>query len=400
MGFLKQDLQNKNLVVLDIGSQFLKALLLETNKEKKGIIHCWSKEVILKNNNGGTSIDIENILKPCQKVLQKLKNKIPLKTNQLFLGVGSEIIGGVSTSFCYKRENPEQKIDITELKHLVQRVQWKGFEKIRKQFVLDTNLLEKDLKLIDAHIVDIKVDGQSISNPLGFQGRELCLTIFNSYAEKALIKDLINLFSKLGLEIVGVAPHPYSLFYSFGSNLSKKDVLIIDVGGKVTEITLIKNQGEIIEARSFHLGGQSFTKTLAEFLELDLNDAETIKMQYSRGGVSPMARRRLEKLISSNVSSWLGGVKVVLNEFFEKHNSFPKQIFLCGGGGDLPEIKKALESMDGVEVITILPHEISKAENKTKLQNIPFLALSNLALERSKNNLFSSTLKRAIRLIE
>ena len=148
------------------------------------------------------------------------------------------------------------------------------------------------------------------------------------------------------------------------------------------------------------MGGQVFTKTLADFLGLELDDAEIVKIKYAKGGVGSGAKRKIENLFAPNISSWLGGVKVVLREFFKKYRAIPKQIFLCGGGGDLPEIKKVLEKEGGFQVISILPREIARIENKTRFQNIPCLALAHLALELPKDNLFSPTLKRVVRLTQ
>ena len=395
----KKDSTKKNLIVLDIGSQFAKALLLEINDGNRGIIHHWAKEPIYNKKEDARIIDLEGFFLPCQKAIKKIEKKAGLKPKQLFLGLGDEVIKGTSTNFCHKREKPEQGIDISEMRYLVQKAQRRALEKIRKDFISETRFSEMDLQLIDAHIVDIKIDNKTISNPLGFQGRVICLTIFNTYAPKERLDGLMELSTKLGQELVNIVPRSYALFNSLDSELLEKDVMVIDLGGKNTEIVFIKNRGEIIETGSFHLGGEVFTKKLADFLEIDFDDAEIIKLQYSRGGVGYGAKRKIENLFEPDISSWLGGIKVVSNDFLKKHKSFPRRTFICGGGSELPGIKKALEK-EGREVMQIPSREIINIENRTRLQNIPSLALSSLALEAIKDNLFSSTLKRVIRLTQ
>ena len=390
----KKSAKNKNLIVLDIGSQFLKAMVLEVDKErKKGILHSWAKEE--------TSADLNDIYPVCQKVITKAEKKANIKGEQLFLGVNCEVAQGNSTTFCYRREKPKQKIDSTELKYFVQKIQWKAFDKIRKTLALETGLLETEAKLVNASIVDIKIDNSSVANPLGFQGEVLCLTIFNTYTSSECLEKLTKLASQLELELIGISPGSYALFDCLDfKNLTDKSVLIIDVGGKITEVGLIKNKGEIIGTKSFNLGGQVFTKTIADFLELERDEAEMIKIKYAKGELSSKAKKKLQKLLSSNISSWSGGIKIILDEFLRKYKSSPKETFLCGGGSKLPGIKEALKEKNDLQVKSISPRVIIRVENKTKLDNIPCLALAELALKPLEATMFSSTLKRVMRLIQ
>ena len=163
---------------------------------------------------------------------------------------------------------------------------------------------------------------------------------------------------------------------------------------------MVKNKGEVIDIKNFNLGGHLFTETLSEFLSLSLDDAEMVKTKYSRGEISDSAKEKLDKLFSSNISSWFGGIKVVLNDFYENYKSTPNNVLLCGGGSFLPGMGEILRKRGGFKIKIISPGEITKITNKTKLQDISSLALASLATESPKSNEFYSLLKRAIRLIQ
>jgi len=395
MSFFKKDFKNKkNLVVLDIGSQFIKALLLEVDRnEGRGILLGWAKDNFVD--------DFENLCANCQKLIKKLERKTGRKSEELFIGVGGDILRGASINFCHKREEPRQKIDLTELKYLVQKTQWKAFEKIRKDFSLETGLPEAWVRLVSAHIINIKMDNAHIANPLGFQGQNVCLSIFNNYTSLKFLEDLLKLGSWLGLSLVGIGSASYALFHCLELGVSpKEDILIIDIGGKITEITLIKKEGELLETRNFHLGGYSFTRTIADFLDSGTEEGEMIKIKYAKDELSSEARKKLEKLLAHNLSSWFGGVKVVLDEFSRNYKLLPSKIFLCGGGSGLPAIKDILKKKGGFKINFISPREIVKIKNKTKFEEIPSLSLAALALESPEASEFSTMLKRAVRLIQ
>lgn len=394
MRFFKKDFKDKNLIVLDIGSQFVKALLLKVDRnEKRGVLLAWARENFVD--------DFDKLCLNCQKAIKRAEKKAGIKAKEIFLGIGGDVLKGSSTTFCCKRESPKEKIDLTELKYLVQKAQWKAFEKIRKEFSSETGTPETEIRLVSAHIVDMKVDNSHFTNPLGFQGENICISIFNNYTSIKLLEDLIKLAAHLELELIGINSPSYALFRCLELDRSaKEDTLIIDVGGKITEITLIKKGGELIEARSFHLGGHLFTRTIAEFLNLGTDEAETIKIKYSKQEISEEAKKRIEKLMGSNLFSWCGGVRVVLDELLKKYRILPAKIFLCGGGSNLPVIKEILKKRTSLKADHISLSEVFKIKNKTKFEEIPSLALAALVLESLETDEFSAILKRAVRLIQ
>lgn len=390
MGIWKRNLENKkNVVVLDIGSQFLKAVLMEIDKkEGKGIIKGWAREPLQKN-----------LEESCKKIIEKTEKSAKIKAEQIFLGMNSDLIKGISATVCYRRENPKQKIDLSELKFLVQKVQWRAFDNIRKTFALETNLPDTDVRLINANIISIKIDEHSIHDPLGFEGESFCLTIFNNYTSVEKLKEILFLTSNLNLELIGINSSSYAICDSLNSESQNKDFILIDIGGKTTEITLVRKHGETINTENFHLGGNLFSKTIADFLEVGTNESELIKIKYSKGEISNEAKKKIKEILIPNISCWANGVKVLLEEFLKKYGVLPKKVFLSGEASLLPGIKETLEKK-GLIPEFILPREIIKIKNKTKFQEIPCLALANLSLEFPKNNLFAPLLKRVIRLIQ
>jgi cell division ATPase FtsA len=396
MGFFNfnKDFKNKNLIVLDIGSQFIKTLFLKIdNEERKGILLAWTKEHFVD--------DFEKLYLNCRKAIQKVEKKTGCKAEEIFIGIGGNILRGTSTTFCYKREEPREKIDLTELKYFIQKTQWKAFEKIRKEFGLESGFPETDVRLVSTHIINIKVDNSYLESPLGFQGHSVCLSIFNNYTSLGWLEDLVRLAARLELRLVGINSSAYALVNCLGlDHFLKDDILIIDIGGKFTEVTLIKRGGEAIETRNFNLGGHLFTKTTADFLGLKTEEAELVKIKYSKEEVSFEAKKKIEKLFSQNINSWLGGIKVVLDDFCKKYKVLPSRIFLTGGGSGLSGIKEILKKKSGFKIDMISLGEITKIRNKTKFEEIPSLCLAVLATESPEASEFSAILKRALRLIQ
>lgn len=368
----------KSVIVLDIGTQFVKGLILETAKNNgKGIIKAWTKEP-----------DSENTILACQKAIKNLKKKSGIKSEEVFLGIGSNFLKGKTTVLCCKRETPNQKIDLAELKYLIQKIEWRALDAVRKEFAKETEFKDIDARLLNAFIIDTRIDGRSVPDPIGSQGQNICLSVYNVYTSLEWLAEIEKLVEGMHLNLVGLVPISYALFRCLKLEKSSKgNALIIDVGSKITEMTLIKNGGETIETKSFHLGGQAFSRVLAEFLGLKLEQAELAKFKYSKGEVSLEAKRKLDKLFMPNISSWLNGIKVVLKDFFEEYKFLPSKIFLCGEGSKIPLIESHLKKEKGFKVV--------------KFEETPCSALKKLYDDlANEKDVFSPIFKRIIKLVQ
>lgn len=374
----------KSVIVLDIGTQSVKAGILEIGKNnKEGIIKSWAKES-----------DADNVFSACQKVIRKIQKKSRPKAQEIFLGIGSDILKGRTITVCFKREAPGQKIDLAELKYFIQKIEWKALDSIRKEFKKETEFKDVDVRIIDAFIVDIKLDGNSKTDLIGASGQNICFSVYNIYTSRSRLESLGKLVSGLKMKLAGFVPVSYALFNYLNLEKSQKgSALIIDIGGKITEITFVKNGGEIIATKSFHLGGQAFSCVIAEFLGLKLEDAENIKIKYSKGEIGTEAKKKLEKLFVPNTSSWMNGVKIVLDDFLKEYKVLPNKIFICGGGSKFPLIESGLKKEKGFKILN--------AENETESGDISCSALQKFYLDLpDEKDIFAPIFKRVIKLIQ
>jgi hypothetical protein len=363
----------KDVIVLDIGTQFIKALTLGNDR------------FFIQENYG------KNILDSCREIIKQASKKSKVKPKKILLGLNTDILKGETITLCFKRENSREPIDLIELKNLIQKIEWKALDKIKQEFSKETELKESDVKLINAHLIDIKIDGHSNLNPVGVCGENICISIYNVYTSINKFNGLKKLATELKLELKEMVPISFAL-YSY-LDLEKNDALIIDIGEKTTEVTLIKNKGEIIETKNFHLGGQIFSRVLADFLSADKKTGELVKIKYSTGEISSDVKKKIEKLLIVSMSSWLSGIKIILNDFSKNYKFIPERIFICGGGSKLPIIKTYLKKENNVKIM-----DVNEKED--------FLKISCLALKKFNNNLpddksvFAPIFKRVIKLIQ
>ena len=118
----------------------------------------------------------------------------------------------------------------------------------------------------------------------------------------------------------------------------------MDIGGGTTDIAVVEDGG-VEGTKMFSIGGRSFTHQIAESLGVDFETAEQYKLDYDTTKLDDRIKAKTESALSRNLSVWLTGVEVALEDF-ENIGSFPKNVLLCGGGASLSMIQETLAVSD------------------------------------------------------
>jgi len=337
------------LLVIDIGTEFVKALVFRLERgiseqgeiKDQGVILGFGRQRQMAGHMlAGAVADIDGVTQTCQRAIEEASQMARVKPKQAVIGIAGEFIKGTTINFVCPREKPGELIDSIELQNIIQRVQWRAFDRARRQLSQETCCPEVEIKPINALLSDIRVDGYQVTNPLGFQGKELFLSIFNVYAPLVHLRAVENIAAKLDLDLISIAAEPYALTKTSCFNPTA-GAIFIDIGGGTTDIALVR-QNRVEGIRSFALAGQTFTKRLSQMFDIDLSEAEKIKMRHSQQRLGQSVQWKIRNILKDDLRLWLSGVELVLEEF-DQAEYLPPQILLCGGGSLLPGIKNILK---------------------------------------------------------
>ena len=296
------------------------------------------------------------------------------------------------TSISQERKRPDQQLSARELDTLIDNVQREALREAERTVTWETGLPNVDIRLVHAAVTGATIDGYAVTNPVGFHGRHVRISIFNAFAPLIHLGALQSVASMLDLELVAIVAEPYAVARCMDDEqVQQAGALFIDVGGGTTDVALVR-QGGIEGTRMFALGGRAFTKSLADRLELPFARAEEIKVDYAKG-VHVERQDEVAQIVAEDVAVWSAGVELVLEEF-AKTGMLPGRLYLCGGGARLPQIAAALRDPEFarnlpfarpplVEAMTV--GEVAQIDNSTGLlvdeQDIPPMALAHQALE-------------------
>ena len=197
---------------------------------------------------------------------------------------------------------------------------------------------------MNSALVSIHIDGYKVSNPIGFQGKDVSVQIYTAFAPMVHIGALERVADELSLELVAVAAEPFAVSRSvLGNDASSNFTAILaDVGGGTTDIAVV-NDGGVEGTKMFGIGGRSFTRTMATEMDLSYDDAEKLKVNLGHDKLKPSIAKKAEEVVDKTLDVWLAGVELALSEF-DSVDHLPNRILLCGGGSSLQQLVDALST--------------------------------------------------------
>lgn len=402
-------------LALDIGTEVAKALVFQIDAdEKNGIVVGVGKEKQKKGNmQSGAVSDISGVIETCQLSISKaLEHAGIKKVKKAIVGIAGELVKGTTTTVHYERGNPDSRIDFPELKGIIQKVQLKAYERIQQQIEWETGQ-DIDVKLINAAIVDVRIDGYQVTNPIGFQGKDVSVSIFNAYAPMIHLGALQTIADELGIDLLSIAAEPYAVARSVDyDDALDFNAIFVDIGGGTTDIAVVRNGG-LEGTKMFAFGGRAFTKKLAQELRIELEEAEELKIKYAEGKLGEDVNSKIEQILESDVAVWLSGVELSLSEF-AGNDVLPSKILLCGGGSGLPGIKNALASSEWTRnlpfakapIVSFLqPKDVARIIDHTEElknpQDVTPMGLANLVLDvTGEEKVMSGILRRVLQTMQ
>jgi len=334
------------VVALDIGTEFVKALIARLDGDELHIVGVGRARQSLSDMHSGAISDIAGVVRNCEMALADAEDQAGLQAKRVVIGIAGELVKGVTDTIRYRRPQAEKPLDDAEMEFIIEKVQARAQEKAQKQIALETGNEDVEVKLVNSALVAIHIDGYKVSNPIGFQGRDVAVQIYTAFAPMVHIGALERVATELSLDLLAVAAEPFAVSRSVlgndaGSNFT---AILADIGGGTTDIAVV-NDGGVEGTKMFSIGGRSFTQTIASDMDLSYKDAEKLKVNVDNSQIKSSVAKEVNAAIDKTLEVWLAGVELALSEF-DSLDHLPSRILLCGGGASLEKIVEALETSD------------------------------------------------------
>jgi cell division protein FtsA len=336
------------LVALDVGTEFAKALVVAIGPDEDGrlvgsVRGSGRHRQGLTHMQSGTVSDIDAVVANCSRALSEAREMAGLQATSAVIGIAGELVKGTTSNGAVRREDPHAPMTEAELQQIVEQVQVEALADAERRIAWESGVERLDVRLVHAAVVELKIDGYPVSNPIGFTGAQLELSVFNAFAPMVHLGALQSVASQLGLKLLGVIAEPYAVATCLDpGELGDAGAVFVDIGGGTTDVALVRHGG-ISGTKMLALGGRAFTKGLAERFALSFSRAEALKLAAADGELPEQVdRATLTEALAEDAAVWLGGVELMISDLAEGE-LLPGRLYLCGGGAELPQIAAALD---------------------------------------------------------
>lgn len=391
--FKGQENYSNYAISLDIGTEFVKTLIFKVEGDQAKVLGIGKQRQRLADIQGGVVTDIYGVIRNCEAALDQAATQAKILPTQVIIGIAGELVKGITTDVKYNRPDQNKKISMDELTEIVNRIQKQTYDRARKILAYETGHREVNVKLVNSAIVDVKIDGYHITNPLGFQGKEIEVSVFNAFAPNVHLGALQTVAESLDLDLLSIAAEPFAVARCMGSDQeSEFSAIFIDIGGGTTDIAVV-SKGGLVGTKMFALGGRAFTKRVATVLNEPFLEAEQDKLDYTAGKLAKEKLDIVEKAVKQDSEVWLAGVELTLEEFSDLE-LLPSRILLCGGGSNLPDIERVLNNAKWGRNVAfakkpsvdfLRPKNVTAVVDETgelqAISDVTPMALANLAID-------------------
>jgi len=336
----------RHLVGLDIGTEYVKALVGRVVDDEIEIIGMGRAHQGLSDMQAGAVADIGAVVENCDRALNDAEKQAGVSARGAIIGIAGELVQGMTTTVRIARKTPDKALDIVEVEKIIKLVQARAEAKAKKQLSLELGGKEVDVKLVNSALVSMEIDGYTVTNPIGFQGRDMVVQLYTAFAPLVHIGALERVAEQLDLNLLAVAAEPFAVARSVigDDQTNTMSAVLMDVGGGTTDIAVI-NEGGVQGTKMFGIGGRAYTRSIERGLGVEFDMAEKLKVGLSQKRVAAKQAALVEKALKKTLEVWINGVELALGEF-DKLDHLPYRLLICGGGSSLDMLMDRLQDSD------------------------------------------------------
>jgi cell division protein FtsA len=343
----KRPPEDQYIVALDIGTEFVKALIgkISGNNDVE-IVGVGRQHQSLSDMQAGAIADIASVVDNCDKALAQAEQQAGVSVRTAVIGIAGELVKGTTTTVRVSRKQANKAVDTVEMERIIKLVQQRAETKAKQQLAWELGGKEVEVRLVNSALVSIEIDGYPVTNPIGFQGKDVVVQLYTAFAPMIHIGALERTAHELDLDLLAVAAEPFAVARSvIGDNPNASlSAILMDVGGGTTDIAVI-NDGGVQGTKMFGIGGRAYSRSIERDLSVEFTQAEQLKLNLDSGRIPNQKIPAIKAALGKTLDVWTSGVELALQEF-DKLDHLPYRIFLCGGGSSLDMLMERLEETD------------------------------------------------------
>jgi cell division protein FtsA len=204
-----------------------------------------------------------------------------------------------------------------------------------------------DWRLLDATVLDLRVDGRRVTGFGGFRGHTLEAVVQAVAAPDSMLALLAELADGLKLDPPHLVAEPLAVAAALA-----EDGLVIQVGARTTSLVLIRRGGPVAFGAVL-AGGGALIDALADAFRLSPSRAGALLRAYSAGRLQGSDQVAMRNVLAAPLSSWLSLVVRELRSWDVQQEDWVPEVYLCGGVSALKDLQRLVASSSWLDTIPL-----------------------------------------------
>lgn len=254
------------IVGVDIGTSKICSVVGEVNNFGQIEIIC-NTSYKCSGLKKGKIINEEEIILSLAKTIKDAEDETNLKINSAYVTIPGKYVTIVQNSITKDVKDKYSGISVRDVQSAIMQV--------------------KDIDIPDGQtLIDIVPDkitlenGTVVTDPVGNLSSSFTISAQVILAEKEYVRQLNNIFKKVGLEIDGIVPITLAeRNLILDTNELHDNIMLLDIGAGNTDIGVFEGS-TFLYTNSIPLGGDNITNDIALVLNISEEEADKLKRQY------------------------------------------------------------------------------------------------------------------------
>ncbi|RJQ30754.1 cell division protein FtsA [Candidatus Parcubacteria bacterium] len=311
---------SRNIITgLDIGSSSVRAIVIEQKKDDTlHIIAASQKES--EGVRKGYITNLEEASKSISLAVKSLEKISGLNIRNAMVSIGGISLSSTRSKAMVRTSKADGEITQNDISRLIAQS--------------ETNLANmSNKKVIHSIPLLFKVDNTIVQGrPTDLKGAKLEVESLFISCLSLHLNDLIKTVESSGLAIEDVIASPLAMSYAILTPQQKETGCVLANIGASTVSVIVFEEGLPISLEVFPIGSSHITNDIALGLQVPLDEAERIKINY--GSESPSSRKKLSDIIEARLNDIFEMIESHLKKI-DRNQVLPAGIILTGSGSNL-----------------------------------------------------------------
>lgn len=275
----------KNIIVaFEFGSSVIRGVA--GKKEADGSLHVLAieQERINDSIRRGTVHNLNKTTSAITRIKDRLNERLGIFINRAYVGIAGQSLHTVSNKVNRKMEAKEK---VTQ-------------EMIDSLMDENRAVHYPDREVLEVAPQEYHLGIDTTTDPIGIQTDKIEGHYLNVIARNSLQENIRNCMHEAGLEIVELLITPLELAKALLPDTDKRSgCALVDIGAETTTVAIF-TKNILRHLVTIPLGGKNITTDLAKLKNMEMEEAEELKLKYGVAKMSPDKDETHRQLLISN----------------------------------------------------------------------------------------------------